>query len=209
MKKIKKVFDPKGILNPGKIFRINKALEQLFRHKVFKMLIRLGGLLAKGKITQDMIKLLDKWRHTGFNVCCGAHLFLPGTYDLSSGNRPDRISIKRRKKTQMLHALEWLAAICSHVPNKGEQMVRYCGHYSNVSRGCRKKARTDDLIPYILEPKLSPKEFCKNWARLIQKIYEVNPLVCPKCQGSMRLIAFIENGDVIKKDPQAFGGVGI
>jgi len=39
-----------------------KALEQLFRHKVLKM------LLAKGEITQDMIKLLDKWRHTGFNV---------------------------------------------------------------------------------------------------------------------------------------------
>jgi len=25
-------------------------------------------LLAKGKITQDMISLSDKWRHTGFNV---------------------------------------------------------------------------------------------------------------------------------------------
>jgi hypothetical protein len=30
-----------------------KALEQIFRHKVLKM------LLAKGKITQDMIALLD------------------------------------------------------------------------------------------------------------------------------------------------------
>ena len=46
-----------------------KAIEQLFRHKVLKM------LLAKGKITQDMIKLLDKWRHTGFNVYCGPRLF--------------------------------------------------------------------------------------------------------------------------------------
>jgi len=45
-----------------------KALEQLFRHKVLKM------LLAKGKITQDMIKLLDKWRHTGFNVFCGRRI---------------------------------------------------------------------------------------------------------------------------------------
>jgi hypothetical protein len=34
-----------------------KALEQIFRHKVLKM------LLAKAKITQDMIMLLDKWRH--------------------------------------------------------------------------------------------------------------------------------------------------
>jgi len=34
---------------------------------------------------------------------------------------------------------------------------------------------------------------------LIQKIYEVDPLTCPKCQGSMRVIAFIEHEDVIKK----------
>ena len=54
-------------------------------------------------------------------------------------------------------------------------------------------------IPYILEPELSPKEFRKNWARLIQKIYEVDPLICIKCQGSMRVIAFIEDEDVIKK----------
>ena len=35
-------------------------------------------------------------------------------------------------------ALEWLAAMCSHIPNKGEQMVRYYGYYSNVSRGKKK-----------------------------------------------------------------------
>ena len=39
-----------------------KNLEQIFRHKVLKM------LLAKGKITQDMIALLDKSRHSEFNV---------------------------------------------------------------------------------------------------------------------------------------------
>lgn len=43
------------------------------------------------------------------------------------------------------------------------------------------------------------KTFRKNWARLIQKIYEVDPLVCPKCSGTMKVIAFIERPDVIKK----------
>jgi hypothetical protein len=47
------------------------AIEQIFRHKVLYM------LLAKGKITQDMIALLDKWRHTGFNVFAGKRI-LPG-----------------------------------------------------------------------------------------------------------------------------------
>ena len=53
--------------------------------------------------------------------------------------------------------------------------------------------------PGILEPELTDKAFRKNWARLIQKIYEVDPLVCPKCSGEMRDIAFIEDPDVIQQ----------
>jgi len=80
-----------------------------------------------------------------------------------------------KKETKMLHALEWLAAMCSHVPNKGGQMVCYYGYYSNVACGKRKKADADDKIPCILEPELSNMAFRKNWARLIQKIHEVDP----------------------------------
>ena len=39
----------------------------------------------------------------------------------------------------------------------------------------------------------------KNWARLIQKIYELDLLTCPKCQGLMRVISFIEDPEVLKK----------
>jgi hypothetical protein len=88
------------------------------------------------------------------------------------------------KKENKFDALEWLAAMCSHVSNKGEQIVRYYGYYSNVSRGKRKKQNQDEWIPYILEPVGSSKEYRKNWARLIQKIYEVDPLTCAKCQES-------------------------
>ena len=44
------------------------TLEQIFRHKVLKM------LLAKGKITRNMIDIMDKWRHTGFNAYCGPRI---------------------------------------------------------------------------------------------------------------------------------------
>ena len=57
----------------------------------------------------------------------------------------------------------------------------------------------DDKVPCILEAGLTDKSFRRNWARLIQKIYEVDPLLCPKCSSEMRVIAFIENQDVIKK----------
>jgi len=99
----------------------------------------------------------------------------------------------------MFDALEWLAAMCSHVPNKGEQMVRYYGYYSNVSRGNRKKQNQDEWISCILESDELSRERRKNWARLIQKIYEVDPLSCPKCSGKMKVISVIEDEDVIKK----------
>ena len=59
---------------------------------------------------------------------------------------------------------------------------------ANVSRGKRKKQDQDELIPSILEPEGSSKECRRNWARLIQKIYEVDPLTCPKCKGRMSTV---------------------
>jgi hypothetical protein len=49
----------------------------------------------------------------------------------------------------MFDALQWLAAMCSHVPDKGKQMVCYYGYYSDVARGKRKKADTDDKIRFF------------------------------------------------------------
>lgn len=189
-----------------------KTLESLFRHNVLKM------LLKKGKISRDLIALMDKWRHTGFNVFVGPRI-LPGDetamenlarYIIRASFSQERMTYIREtgqveyrskdgSKTKMFDALEWLAAMCSHVPNKGEQMVRYYGYYSNVARGKRKKVGADDAISCILEPELTDKDFRRNWARLIQKIYQVDPLTCPKCAGPMRVIAFIEDEDVIRK----------
>ena len=56
--------------------------------------------------------------------------------------------------------MQAIAAMCSHVPNKGEQMIRYYGYYSNVSRGNRKKNDQDELIPSILEPHGSFQFIC-------------------------------------------------
>ena len=107
---------------------------------------------------------------------------------------------KDGKEEKIFDALEWLAAMCSHVPNKGQQMVRYVGFYSNVARGKRKKNDQDELIPSILEPGGSAKEYKRNWARLIQKIYEVDPLTCPRCSGKMKILSIIERPEIIKKN---------
>ncbi len=100
---------------------------------------------------------------------------------------------KDAKTSKTFDALDWLAQLVTHIPNKGEQMVRYYGFYSNKSRGLRKKAGTDDDVPALIDSDISRKAFRQNWARLIQKTYEVDPLVCPKCFGAMRIISFIED----------------
>jgi len=57
-----------------------KVLELLFRHKVLRM------LLAKGKITTHVIALMDKWRHTGFNVFYGSRILPWQKISMASGS---------------------------------------------------------------------------------------------------------------------------
>jgi hypothetical protein len=37
--------------------------------------------------------------------------------------------------------------MCSQIPDQAEQIVRYYGFYSNVSRGLRQKENKDALLP--------------------------------------------------------------
>jgi hypothetical protein len=38
-----------------------------------------------------------------------------------------------------------------------------------------------------------------SWARLIKKVCEAEPLVCPRCSGPLKIISLIDNAAVIKK----------
>ena len=39
----------------------------------------------------------------------------------------------------------------------------------------------------------------KRWSHFFRKVYETDPLTCPKSQREMRIISFIDQPDVIKK----------
>jgi hypothetical protein len=144
-------------------------------------------LLRKGKITEEVVKLILSWRHSGFNVHFGPRIQPDDKEAMENLARyvvrasfsqermtylPDESQVLYRSKDgkneKTFDALEWLAAMCSHVPNKGEQMVRYYGYYSNVRRGQRKKANEAGLVPSILQPDEPSKGYRKNWARLIR-----------------------------------------
>ncbi len=94
--------------------------------------------------------------------------------------------------------LEFIARVTSHIPDKGQVMVRYYGLYSNAHRGKMRKAGVDHSHPPIIEdePAYVPS---KGWAEMIRKVYEVDPLLCPTCGGRMKIISFIEEPKTIDR----------
>ena len=60
---------------------------------------------------------------------------------------------------------------------------------------------TVNRIPVALglveeEPRPVPSQ---GWAEMIRKVYEVDPLVCPRCGGRMRVVAFLTEPAVIDR----------
>ena len=39
----------------------------------------------------------------------------------------------------------------------------------------------------------------KAWARLLSKVYEIDPMVCPKCGSEIKVIAIIQEPEKIKR----------
>ena len=193
-------------------------LDEAFRYEVLNMLKK------EGKINDAVIENMMSWHHSGFNVHIGERIwpddekglenlaryiiracfsqermvYIP-VEDAVDGAANVIYASKDGKTRETFDALDWLAHLVTHVPDRYEQTVRYYGYYSNKSRGLREKADTDDVIPVIVKDQISSRQWRQNWARLIQKIYEVDPLLCPKCQGKMRIITFIEDDKVIEK----------
>ncbi|MDI9430747.1 MAG: transposase [Planctomycetota bacterium] len=109
---------------------------------------------------------------------------------------------------QVLDPLEFLAEFTQYIPPKGSHLIRYYGWYSNKARGMRRKAaeaEAAELPGAIASSEASevatPSRSSQTKAMLIKRVYEIDPLCCPKRQGEMKVIAFIKppQADVIEK----------
>ena len=92
-------------------------------------------------------------------------------------------------------ALEFSAALPCHVPKTYESITRYYGRYA-----CRRRGERAKLAPPDEEQESDyRREFRRSsWAACIKRIYEIDPLECPKCKAQMRFIAFIQDAHSIK-----------
>ena len=52
---------------------------------------------------------------------------------------------------------------------------------------------------FIIQDNGNEKCCNKSWAHLIKKIYEVDPLICPRHSGDIRIIAFIEDYKLVNR----------
>jgi len=99
-------------------------------------------------------------------------------------------------------ALEFLARLTSHIPDKGQVLQRYYGFYSSRQRAKRRKANGDAVGEPLEMVDPEPEALRKakrRWANLLRCIFEVDPLMCPRCGQEMRIVAFITEPKVIDR----------
>ena len=107
--------------------------------------------------------------------------------------------------------LEFIARVTSHIPDKGQVTDRYHGLDANAHRGKVRKASLATSPLRIVEEELRRLP-AKGWAVLIRKphgglrsaamirkVYEVDPMTCPKCGGRMKVVAFITEHAVVDR----------
>jgi hypothetical protein len=152
------------------------------------------------------VRKILHWRHTGFNVHSqvraktkseaervGKYMIRPLLslkrlfFDETAGKVRYQHS-RHGSQEESMDYPEFIARVTSHIPDKGQVMVRYYGLYSNAHRGKMRKAGTNPSYPLITEdgPAYVP---AKGWAEMIRKVYEVDPLRCPTCGGRMSVIS--------------------
>ena len=195
------VFTSAGVFQPLGEFPIKLATE-LFADKV------LVGLGATGLIDPDVIANMRSWNHSGFSVWAGNPIQIADADSIKFLARyidrgpvaNSRIEINDHLVEYLssetavndFEPLEFLARLSAHVPDKWESTTRYFGIYSSRSRGEAKKKLPQKLSSKItvLEP-LSHVKASRTWAALIKRVFEVDPIACPRCGDSMKLKAFV------------------
>ena len=121
-------------------------------------------------------------------------------------------------KTESFSVMRFLLELTQHIPPKGCQYIRRYGLYASRSKGKwpdkphvarlapagwkRQQQQADQEVhPYEAEPacSVSEKESRSTWARLIAQVYEVDPLVCPRCSAPMRILALITAPEEVRR----------
>lgn len=111
---------------------------------------------------------------------------------------------------EALDPKEFLVRLLVLVPRPYETLIRYYGAASSTARRrspegpgqCEEHGEADPLLPVATEAVQhdAPSESCSSpWARLLAKMYNVDPMRCPRCGARMRVISVINDPEVIER----------
>jgi hypothetical protein len=113
---------------------------------------------------------------------------------------------KIQRNFEVFTPCDFIAAITQHIPDKSFQLVRYYGWYSNKMRGQRDKHGAEEAqaagkaVEVIDVSEHQPRRIpSAKWRELIKKVWEADPLLCPKCQREMRIVSLIDDRQVIER----------
>lgn len=116
-----------------------------------------------------------------------------------------------KENIKLFKVNDFIAELTQHIPPKHKHLIRYYGLYSSRTKG---KANKDCSLAKFRcnatpkkKPSQEPETIDSNsnkasrlsWARLIQKVYEVDPLICEKCGHEMKIVAVITNSHEVRK----------
>ena len=192
------------------------ALTELFGRLV------LAQLRQAGRLREETEQMLLSWQHSGFSVHATEPI-LPDDTDrqeqlaryitrapvrLDAVERQDATTMKVRtpfhpetgKRDMELDGLELIRRLCAQIPAPRQHLVRYYGWYSNRARGARRGA---DARPSPAEgiSNDSPQSVARrrSWARMLRRIFELDPMLCPQCGIEMSPVAVIQEVEVIDR----------
>ncbi len=77
------------------------------------------------------------------------------------------------------------------------------GLYSNAARGKGRRAPHSGDTSQVAETTASTGNRTRrrsiSWARLLRKVYEIDPLLCSYCGGEVRIVAFVTKLSSIRR----------
>jgi len=202
------------------------AAEKLFRHKVLALLRR-RGLLSQERI--DLLNSWRRSGFSVHNrvlvhprdgrefealvrymmrppVSLSRLSFTPGSHEVVYVPKSGHDDIEPTEG-ERIDAMEFVARVLVQIPDPRRHLVRYYGAYSSATRGKRKKSAapaepsSPDEAPEDAAIPDGPHRAAlkRRWAELIRRVYEVDPLVCPRCGSEMRVIGFITEPALIDR----------
>ena len=114
---------------------------------------------------------------------------------------------KIHRNFEVFSPCDFIATITQHIPDKSFQLVRYYGWYSNKMRGQRDKQAVEEAqaaagtaVEVIdVSAHKSRRIPSAKWRELIKKVWEADPLLCPRCSHEMRIVSLLDDRAVIER----------